>query len=75
MSYTSNSNASYISVSLEKRAEETTKLTIKDEKYGISYGDDEINQESWNNQVEAKLVDENYKEKLMSLLNKEFIQV
>jgi len=75
VSYTSNSNALYKSVNLEKRAEEVTKSTAKDEKYGISYADDENNQECWNNQAECKLADENYREKLMSLLNKEFVQV
>lgn len=75
VSYTSNSNALYKSVSLEKRTGETTRSIIKDEKYGISYGDDENNQESWNHQAECKLVDENYREKIMSLLNKEFVQV
>lgn len=70
-----NSNALYKSVSLETPAEEMTKSTVKDEKYGISYSDDDNNQEFLDNQPEIKLVDENYKEKIMSMLNKKFVQV
>lgn len=70
-----NSNALYKSVSLETPAEEITKSTVKDEKYGISYSDDDNNQEFLDNQPEVKLVDENYKEKIISMLNKEFVQV
>lgn len=67
--------ALYKSVSLETPTAEMIKSTVKDEKYGISYSDDENNQSSLNNQPEAKLVDENYKEKIMSMLNKDFVQV
>lgn len=63
------------SVNLDERPAETNTSSIKDKNYGISYSDDDNIQECWNNQTEAKLVDENYKEKLMALLNKEFVQV
>jgi len=62
-------------VSLQTSPEEMTKSTVEHENYGISWSDDENNHESWNNQPKTKLVDENYKEKIMFLLNKEFIQV
>lgn len=71
-----NSNALYKLVSLETPAEEMARSTDKDEKYGISYTtDNDNNQEFLENQPEIKLVDENYKEKIISMLNKEFIQV
>lgn len=72
VSYMFNSNKLYKSVSLETSTEE---ITVKDEKCGISYSGDETNNESQNNQPESKFVHENYKEKIMSFLNKEFIQV
>lgn len=70
-----NSNASYKSVNLEPPAEDTTKSTVRDEKYDVSYGDDENNQDLWSNQPESKFVNNNYKENIISLLNNEFIQV
>ncbi|CAH1731486.1 unnamed protein product [Aphis gossypii] len=69
-----NSNELYKTVSLETPDEKITKSTVKDEKYGISYSDDDIDTDSYSNRPEAKLLDENYKEKIISLLNKEFVQ-
>lgn len=60
---------------LETSDEEITKSTVKDEKYGVSYSDEDIDTESSSNRPETKLLDENYKEKIISLLNKEFVQV
>jgi len=62
-------------VGLETSDEEITKSTVKDEKYGISYSDEDIDTDSPSNSPETKLLDENYKEKTISLLNKEFVQV
>lgn len=70
-----NSNALYKSVNIEETAEESSKSTVKDEKYGISYSDYGNSRESRSNEPEEKIVDENYKEKLVALLNKEFVQV
>lgn len=76
VSYTIKSNALYKIVSLETSSEDLTKSeSVIEEKYGISYSDNDNDHESWNKLPEAKLVDENYKEKIMSLLNKEFVQV
>jgi len=75
VSYTINSNELYKTVSLETSDEEITKSTVKDEKYGISYSDEDIDTDSPSNRPETKLLDENYKEKIISLLNKEFVQV
>jgi len=75
VSYTINSNELYKTVSLETSDDEITKSTAKDEKYGVSYSDDDIDTDSWSNRPETKLLDENYKEKIISLLNKEFVQV
>lgn len=69
------SNELYKTVSLETPDEKITMSTVKDEKYGISYSDDDIDTDSYSNRQEAKLLDENYKEKIISLLNKEFVQV
>ncbi|XP_025202203.1 uncharacterized protein LOC112599497 [Melanaphis sacchari] len=74
VSYTTNSNELYKTVSLETPEEEITKSTVKDEKYDISYSDNDIDTDSWSNRPETKLLDENYKEKIISLLNKEFVQ-
>ncbi|XP_060848211.1 dynein axonemal intermediate chain 3-like isoform X2 [Rhopalosiphum padi] len=74
VSYTINSNELYKTVSLETSDDEITKSTAKDEKYGVSYSDDDIDTDSWSNRPETKLLDENYKEKIISLLNKEFVQ-
>jgi len=52
-----------------------SKSTAEHEKYGISYSDDENNEDCWYSQAKAKVVDENYNEKIVSLLNKEFVQV
>jgi len=62
-------------VGLETYDEEITKSTVKDEKYGLSYSDEDIDTDSASNRPETKLLDENYKEKIISLLNKEFVQV
>lgn len=63
-------------MSLETSAGEITKSTVKYEKYGISYSDDENNQETLSDQPEVyHLVDENYDEKIINLLNKEYIRV
>lgn len=76
VSYTVDSNALYKSVSLETSVGEITKSTVKYEKYGISYSDDENNEDSLSDQPEVyELVDENYDEKITSLLNKECVQV
>lgn len=75
VSYITHSNTSYKSVNLEPSAEEMTKSTVKDDEYGISFSDDENNSGLRNNQPESKLVVENYKEKIISLLNNEFVQV
>lgn len=75
VSYMINSNELYKTVSLETPDEKITKSTVKDEKYGISYSDDDIDTDSYSNRPEVKLLDENYKEKIISLLNKEFVQV
>jgi len=75
VSYTENSNELYKTVGLETSDEEITKSTDKDEKYGVSYSDEDIDTESSSNRPDAKLLDENYKEKIISLLNKEFVQV
>eukprot|EP00102_Acyrthosiphon_pisum_P020917 XP_016658127.1 PREDICTED: uncharacterized protein LOC100571197 [Acyrthosiphon pisum] len=74
VSYTINSNELYKTVGLETSDEEITKSTVKDEKYGISYSDEDIDTDSPSNRPETKLLDENYKEKIISLLNKEFVQ-
>lgn len=70
-----NSNASYKSVNITSSAKEMTESTANDEKYGISYSENENNEDLWNNQPESKFMDENYKENIISLLNNEFIQV
>jgi len=62
-------------VGLKTSDEEITKSTVKDEKYGISYSDDDVDTDSRSNRPETKLLDENYREKIISLLNKEFVQV
>lgn len=72
ISYANNSNALYKSVSIEKTTEEVAKSIEKD--LG-SYSDNENNQVPSNIQPEVQLVDENYKEKIISLLNMEFVQV
>lgn len=69
-----NSNALYKSVNIEETAEESSKSTVKDD-IGISYSDYGNSRESRSNEPEEKIVDENYKEKLVALLNKEFVQV
>lgn len=71
----SNNHCLYKSVSLKTPDDEITKSSVSDEKYGIFYSDDEYNQVLSNNQSEVKLMDENYKEKIMSWLNQEFVQV
>lgn len=60
---------------LETSDEEITKSTVKDEEYGVSYSDEDIDTDFSSNRPETKLLDENYKEKIISLLNKEFVQV
>lgn len=60
-------------VNIESGMENETKSSVKDENYEISYSNEEHEQKSWSNQ--DKLIGENYKEKIMSLLNKEFVQV
>lgn len=60
-------------VNIETGTENETKSSVKDENYEISYSNEEHEQKSWTNQ--DKLIGENYKEKIMSLLNKEFVQV
>lgn len=60
---------------LETSEEEMTKSTDKDEKYGISYSDEDIDTDTSNNRPETKILVENYKEKIISMLNKEFVQV
>jgi len=62
-------------VGLETSDEKITKSTVKDEEYGLSYSDEDIDTDSSSNRLETKLLDENYKEKIISLLNKEFVQV
>lgn len=75
VSYAINSKELYKTVGLETSDEEITKSTVKDEKYGVSYSDEDFDTDSSSNQPETKLLDENYKEKIMFLLNKEFVQV
>lgn len=81
-----NSNALFKSVNLDKSttknikptvtpAEEMSKSIDKGEICTISFSDEENDHDSWDNDREANFKDENYKEKLMSLLNKEFVQV
>uniref|UniRef100_A0A2S2R2B2 WD repeat-containing protein 63 n=1 Tax=Sipha flava TaxID=143950 RepID=A0A2S2R2B2_9HEMI len=72
ISYTSSSNALYKSVSLETATEEVAKSIGKD--MGSYSSDNDNNVEHSNDQSEVKLVDENYKEKIISLLNMEFVQ-
>lgn len=77
MCYARDGNALYKWVNLETGAEDTTKSTVDDEhQYGmVSYSDDESNGEPRDGQPRAKLVDDNYEEKLTSWLNGEFVKV
>lgn len=81
-----NSYALYKSINLDKSTTKDTKSTVtsagetgklidKGEICSISFSDDENFDDSWDNNREANFKDEHYKEKLMSLLNKEFVQV
>lgn len=65
-----NNNALYKSY-IQTPVEEITKPTVKHKKYDIVSSDNE--KSPWDNQL--NLVDLNYNEKIMSLLNKEFVQV
>lgn len=84
--YMTNSNALYKSVNLDKSTTKNIKPTVtsaaemsksadKGDICSISFSDDENDHDSWDNNREANFKDEHYKEKLMSLLNKEFVQV
>lgn len=64
-------------MSLDASEEDIIKTVTKDEQLHdiISYSDDENNLDSLNNKPETKISDKTYKENLMFLLNKEFVQV
>lgn len=70
-----NSKALYKSVSLKNSSKEVIESTIGDKNYDNLYSDNRNDQESLNDQLGTKLIDENYKEKIIELLNKEFVQV
>lgn len=72
-----NSNELLEPVSLNKADEENTasNFKLKNQHFSISYSEDEDDQDNWNKQPKVKILDENYDEKLMSFLNKEFVQV
>lgn len=63
-------------VSLQRSTEAITKSTVKNEKLitDISYND-ENKQESWDDPSKNQLGNEDYREKVMSWLNEEFVQV
>lgn len=55
--------------------EEIAASNIKGKNVGITYNEDDDDQDNWNKETKAKLLDDNYDEKLVSFLNKEFVQV
>jgi len=72
----SNSNELVKPVSLKKTDEETAIPNVKDKRlFNISYTEDDDDQDNWNKQPEIKLLDNNYEEKCLYFLNKEFVQV
>lgn len=75
VSYMSNSNELVKPVSLKNTDEETTSSNVKDENFSISYTEDGDDQDNWNKNPKVKLLDNNYDEKCLYFLNKEFVQV
>jgi len=71
----SNSNELVKPVSLIKTDEETTVPNVKDKRLSISYTEDDDDQDNWNKQPKIKLLDNNYDEKCLYFLNREFVQV
>jgi len=77
VSYMANSNELLKPVSLEKKDKKITVSNVKkkNKNFIISYNEDDDDQDDWNKQPNIKLLDNNDNEKLMSFLNKEFVQV
>jgi len=71
----SNSNELVKQVSLKNTDEEPTESNVKDKHFTISYTEDGEDQDDWNKHPKVKLLDNNYDEKFMYFLNREFVQV
>ncbi|XP_029341056.1 uncharacterized protein LOC100570031 [Acyrthosiphon pisum] len=73
VSYMSNSNELVKQVSLENTDDEPTESNVKDKHFSISYTEDD-DQDNWNNHPKVKLLDNNYDEKFLYFLYREFVQ-
>ncbi|CAI6355721.1 unnamed protein product [Macrosiphum euphorbiae] len=75
VSYMSNSNELVKQVGLKNTDEEPTESNVKNKQFSIiSYTEDGHDQDNWNKQPNVKFLDDNYEEKFLYFLNREFVQ-